>query len=207
MPAFQDLTGQTFERLTVLSLSNRGKGGVRWEVRCLCGVIKVVSASALKQRLTKSCGCLRNEKAAARGRAQLQTHGMSNTPTFICWDAMLQRCGNPKHAAFPNYGARGITVCRRWRKFENFFSDMGTRPESKELDRIDNDGDYTLENCRWATRKRNSRNRRSNRTITLDGETYCLAEWGEIRGMTPGKIGDRLRYGWTEREAVFGKDH
>ena len=120
------------------------------------------------------------------------------------WRNMIRRCTNQKAAAYADYGGRGITVCDRWlASFENFLADMGRKPSPDlEIERIDNDGGYDPGNCRWATRKENSRNRRSNRMITLDGQTKALAAWCEESGLPRDTVRKRLEAGWEPQLAL-----
>lgn len=138
----------------------------------------------------------------AHGSKHLVTHGMSYSPIYRIWRAMLNRCENPNVVAYRDYGGRGIIVCERWRTFENFYADMGERPEGRSLDRIDNDGPYSPANCRWASRSEQSRNRRDRRKITVLGETKTIAEWAETSGLRLGTIWARLDKGWSELAAV-----
>lgn len=136
------------------------------------------------------------------------THGDARkqavTPEYTAWKTMLARCQNPNWARFDYYGGRGITVCKRWLKFENFLADMGRRPSpAHSLERKSNDGNYTPKNCVWATKKEQARNRRSTRLVIYRGETMSIAELAEKTQQPYGRVRDRIvAYGWTPEEAV-----
>jgi len=131
------------------------------------------------------------------------SHGMSRTPEYDAWSHMKKRCFNLNHKAYSNYGGRGITVCDRWLDLENFLTDMGTKPSPKHsLDRINNDGDYCLENCRWATKAEQDNNRRSNRLITIENDTRTIAQWAKEMGFGKGVIYNRLNLGWSDLKAI-----
>lgn len=161
----EDLAGLTFSRLTAVERDFTKTRRVYWSCKCECG--RVISAPAvdLKSGHTKSCGCLNLEVR----RLKAVKHGFDRTPTYVCWSNMLARCTNPKRRDFKNYGARGISVSPRWRFFTNFLQDMGEKPDGLTLDRIDNDGNYEPENCRWATPSEQRRNQR---------KVVCAAEIG-----------------------------
>lgn len=131
-------------------------------------------------------------------------HGLSYTSEYRAWQTMRLRCTVPTNPAYKDYGGRGITVCERWiNSVENFIADMGPKPSSKhELDRKDNDKGYSPDNCRWATRKVNDRNRRSNRLITYLGETHALAHWCERFRIPRDTAKKRLDKGW-DAEKTF----
>lgn len=134
----------------------------------------------------------------------LRKHGLSYTSEYRAWQTMRLRCTNPANAAWPDYGGRGITVCDRWMNDPAvFLADMGPKPSPKhEIDRIDNDGPYSPENCRWVPRKINDRNRRSNRLITHDGKTLTVAEWSERTGLGESTIAYRIKIGWSASRAI-----
>jgi hypothetical protein len=148
--------GERYGRLTVRAYAGQPRRERRWLCECDCGEMVEVGTGSLRSGNTRSCGCLRRDTNTAR----LTTHGASKTRTYASWKTMLQRCDDENHVAFSYYGGRGITVCERWRSFENFLADMGKRPEGKTLDRIDPDGNYEPSNCRWATYKEQRANHR-----------------------------------------------
>jgi hypothetical protein len=155
-----DMTGKKSDRLIVLAWHPRGnRKGAMWLCRCQCGTKCVVLGYRLRVGKTRSCGCLARE----RGLPAKATHGLSHTRSYQTWKAIKRRCFDPRHWAYLYYGGRGITVCERWLIFENFYADMGDPPPGTSLDRINNDGNYEMSNCRWATRAQQAANRRSRR--------------------------------------------
>lgn len=131
-----------------------------------------------------------------------KTHGMTKTPEHDTWIGMRQRCENPNFPKYEYYGGRGIKVCDRWRDFANFYADMGPRPHGLTLERIDNDGDYTPDNCRWATRKDQMRNQRITRRVTIDGKTYVAADLADQSGLKTDTIVERAKRGLSLADVI-----
>lgn len=157
-----DLVGKQFGKLEVVSQVESKKSERRWKCRCDCGNIHTASTSQLNLGVVKSCGCYRKNFN--------KTHGLSKTPEHKIWLLIRYRCNSEKSDNYENYGGRGIKVCERWDKFENFLEDMGPRPSPKHsVDRIDVNGNYCPENCEWATRHQQSINRRD--SIKYTGTT------------------------------------
>jgi hypothetical protein len=188
MPSALNLKGKRFGRLLVVEKTHIPNAhNAMWKCQCDCGNATVAAAANIG-RTTFSCGCLAKETAAAllRGNTYTRTHNQSHTPEHDAWGRMQQRCYNPNDHKYPIYGARGITICQRWLdSFENFYADMGPRPSPKHsIDRYpNNDGNYEPENCRWATNPQQSRNKRTNNWITIEGVTLCLVDWCDRLGI------------------------
>lgn len=188
-----------YNRLTFLRNAPRDRQHrMRWVCLCDCGNETTTDAYAVKSGSAKSCGCLRHI-----GRPTRTTHGKSGTRIYSAWRSMRDRCLCPTHHAFKDYGERGITVCARWEKFENFAEDMGDIPSKDHtLERSNNSLGYQPGNCRWATRKEQQRNTRFNRILTVGGISKCVSAWAEEKGIHFNVIHDRLRLGWTHEDAV-----
>lgn len=202
MAKFVDRTGFVYGRLTVVSKTDsRASGGsVVWLCRCSCGKETTASGSILQAGQKQSCGCYFIEVAAAKGRA-MKKHGMTNTKSHKAWVGMRQRCSNKRNKKFPDYGGRGIVVCDRWELFENFIADMGEPKDGESIDRIDVNGNYCTENCRWANQLTQQNNRRDNVEIWLDGYRKTLAQYARDHGLDQDKIQRRLKKGWAVERA------
>ena len=186
-----------FGKLTVLSRAENGTGRkVRWSCLCACGGMSVVHGGNLRRGHTKSCGCY--------GASRKVKHGMAGTPEYRVWWSMKDRCDNPRYFRFKDYGGRGISVCHSWSdSFAVFLKDMGKRPSPKHsIDRIDNGGDYTPDNCKWSTMKEQHRNKRTNRLLTHNGKTQTVADWARKQKMHPNTITSRLRRGWNVSDSL-----
>lgn len=191
--------GQRHGKWTVLELPSEKSQHPKILCHCDCGKDKLVDARSVLLGMSKNCGCVKGKKAAER----LHKHGRTDTTEHVIWLNMRYRCCKPDHKAYKWYGARGIKVCDRWLdSFENFYADMGPRPEGLSLDRIDVNGDYEPSNCRWATAKEQARNSRWNRMVTIGGETKCIAAWMEHFGLSKSTYESRRRYGWPEEKAL-----
>jgi len=193
-----DLTGHIYGRLTVLCLVRKEKHYSRWLCRCECGRYRTYVSTNLRRGLVRDCGCNRGALISKK----MKRHGLTKTPLYVIWTGMMDRCFNPKNYSFSHYGGRGITVCERWQTLDNFISDMGPRPEGMSIDRINNDGPYSPENCRWATNKEQGRNRRDNRNVTIDGRTLTVTGWAEVMGIKYPTVRQRLRKGWSVEKAL-----
>lgn len=201
--AARDISGKRFGRLVAIRRTKASRDR-HWLARCDCGAEVSVAYYALKTGSTRSCGCAGPSVSTKHGHLK----GGKRSPEYVSWKAMINRCSDPTQSNWKNYGGRGIRVCSRWRgSFVNFLADMGPRPPGKELDRIDNDGDYEPGNVRWATRKENMRNRRSTRVLEFRGQRRTLAECAELSGVSRWLMYDRLRRGWSAERAVSQPPH
>lgn len=198
--------GERFGRLSVISElpARRSPGGQiqrRFLVGCDCGEQTEVFLSSLRNGNTTSCGCYHREMTS-KLRPGVR-HDMSATPTYQSWAAMRERVAGKDADKARNYKDRGITQCERWNLFENFLADMGERPKGMTLDRIDNNGNYEPNNCRWATNRVQSSNKRTNQMVTVSGEKVCLLEASRRLSIDPGSAPDMARReGVSLQEAI-----
>lgn len=203
MGKFIDLTGQKFGRLTVIErVENNKWGGAQWLCNCSCKKQIITTGDRLIRVVTKSCGCLRKELTIQRNYKHGHSCVSKKSRIYEIWQSMIQRCNNPNYKFYKNYGGRGIKVCEKWLKFEGFLQDMGEQPEGLTLDRVDNNGDYYKENCRWTTQKEQMKNTRRAISITISQITKFLVEWCEELGLSYNTVYCRLWRGWTPEEAL-----
>lgn len=211
-----DLKGARFGRLLVIerSFEDTRHRAAKWLCICDCGKDTVQRADVLKIGHAQSCGCFGIETAREMGLRQgplNKSHGHAgrrgragkDTPEYITWMGMKSRCLNVKNIHFGNYGGRGIQVCERWMSFENFLSDMGSRPPGHTLDRIKSELNYEPGNCKWSTVTEQNRNRRDNRVIVFGGKSQPLAVWEEETGIGARTIQMRIdKLNWTVERAL-----
>ena len=205
-----DLTGQVYGRLTVIKrvddyISPSGDRKVQWLCKCKCGKEVIVTGNNLRKGNSKSCGCYNRELLA---KINL-THNASNTRLYHIWICMKDRCYNPKNKKYKDYGGRGIIICDEWindfEAFANWAYDNGyienvSRGECT-IDRIDVNGNYCQQNCRWVNQKVQSNNKRNNHYITYNGETHTVTEWNNILGYKKGVLSRRIFSGWSIEDA------
>ncbi len=195
---------ETFGRLTTIGpqfkmpVNSKGHRRDFQVCLCACGAVCIKLRSHLVTSGTQSCGCLRKEL----GHKNHTVHGESGvTPEYRSWGLMKDRCYNPNNKQFIDYGGRGIKTCDRWSGpsgFQNFLEDIGRRPSSDHsLDRIDVNGDYCPENCRWATRKQQNRNKRNTNFLSWGGKTQSISQWAEDIGVSYSCLKTRFRNGWS----------
>lgn len=200
-------TGNTYSRLTVLGKSHKTKRGWYWKCLCECGNQTVVHGSNLRSGNTKSCSCLSRDKAKSRTTHRHTINGILSL-TYRSWADMRQRCNNSNDYSYKYYGERGIEICDRWQNFENFLEDMGERDSDKVLDRIDVDGNYTPENCRWATASTSVRNRRKRKNTSSQ---FRGVSWNKSSQKWAAYITVNGKMNWlgrhdTEKEAALTYD-
>lgn len=195
------MAGWTFGRLEVVARAGiDAHGQVLWRCACSCGGDVTVRGHDLRRGRTESCGCLQPERAAARKLPSIKLH----SPEYTIWRGMIGRCENPGNSGFANYGGRGITVCSRWRRGEDgvhpfmcFIIDLGRRPTARHtLERKRNEGGYAPDNCLWATRSRQMRNRRNTPRAMIEGQPVPVADLADAAGLSPALVRRRLRRGW-----------
>lgn len=212
MGKFIDLTGQRFGRLTVLGRSYTRKGQLFWQCRCDCGNMCVVQGSLLRGGRTSSCGCLHDEMADVRIKTVNKLHPslIRDKNLYRTWNNMRQRCSNPNHPEYRNYGGRGVHVCPEWDKsysnFEQWAMESGYQC-GLSIDRVDNDGDYTPSNCRWTTALIQSNNQRKTIMLTYQGKTKALRFWADEFKIPRNVLKCRIRAGWPIERALLEPVH
>lgn len=194
-----NILGDRFGILTVIERRANDKyGGSRWLCRCDCGEERVINATGLRAGRHKSCGC----KSPRFTSKRVTTHGMTKTRAYSIWIGMLSRCSDADAPKAHLYALKGIRVCERWQRFENFFADMGERPPGHSIDRIDSNGNYEPSNCRWATPKQQANNTSMNVKLTFNGRTQNISQWAEELRIRQNTIVYRLRRGWDVSAAL-----
>jgi len=210
--------GEKFGRLKIIDEYKADGSNYRTVVCvCDCGNTKKLSKYKVTSGETKSCGCLAKESArealaktrkdmvlSSESRSRMggsgrfkPVHGMRNTSIYAVWSSMISRCKLPSCPSHKSHGGRGIKVCSRWGKFENFYLDMGDKPAPNySIDRIDNDGDYTPENCRWATAKEQQNNKRNSVFFEFNGKSMTIAQWSDSTGIRSDTLAKRIKNGW-----------
>ncbi len=171
---FKNLIGQKFGRYLVLELAETKNKRIRWLCKCDCGEERIVQSNNLISGQCQSCGCLNKEV----NRTRMTTHGMCDTKEYSIWSCMINRCYDVKNNRYYRYGARGITVCDRWRlSFENFFEDMGHTPsEEHTIERDNVNGNYELSNCRWLHKDLQPKNTSRTHWVEFEGERIILSD-------------------------------
>lgn len=207
----KDRVGERIGKLVVIEraankieVAKSGKKSVRacWLCKCDCGNEIVVSGHNLSKALsnpnstagTRSCGCL-------MGKGGLK-HGQSETNVYRAWNSMIQRCTNPNSTAYASYGGRGIKVCDEWLTFEGFVKEMGERQDDMTLERINNELSYSKDNCKWATRKEQANNRRTNVKLEYNGKVMNISQWASEFGLSKVSLKARIERGWSVERAL-----
>ena len=209
MAPIKDITGQRFGNLTVVAYAGLNqRHEATWRCICSCGKETVVTGYKLRSGWTKSCGCLQEQHRKSGIR---KTHGMTDTKLYIIWQNMKHRCNDPNNNMFANYGGRGIKVCDEWMSGFEPFLKWALGPgyqEGLSIERIDVNGNYTPENCKWITMQQQWLNRTDSHHLTAFGKTQTIKEWADESGLKYDTIERRINlYGWTSEEAVTIKPH
>lgn len=201
MPKKIDLVGKRFGRLIVIEECGRDKDGkIQYLCKCDCGNETVVRGYSLKRGDTTSCGCYAREDAIIRNTK----YSKEERILYDVWRSMKQRCNNKNKKDYPRYGGRGIRVCEEWNDYLSFYQwgIANGYEKGKQLDRINNDGNYEPSNCRWATIIENNNNKRNTKYFTIDKMTHTLTEWCQIYNVRRSTVEDRIKRGWEIEKAL-----
>lgn len=198
MPSPRDLKNQRFGKLIAIRPTpERKSGSVVWLCVCDCGNEKLATAQNLSRGDAKSCGCSTNELISAAG------YKYGRPPGYNSWAMMKQRCENPRASGFKNYGGRGISICARWRSFENFIIDMGPRPSpDHSIERTDGNANYGPSNCYWASTKEQGQNKRTVTRVSAFGKTQSIQAWASEFGISQKALAHRILIGIPPEIAI-----
>lgn len=200
-----DMAGKKYGRYTVLEYVGQNKDHKAvWKCQCECGTIKNVSGKELRSGKTKSCRCYIREKSLENPALWKPKHGLSNHPLHQIWRDIKMRCDNPNMENYKHYGGRGIKMCDEWKDFQAFYdwSMKNGYEKGLSIDRIDTNGNYSPENCRWASMKVQQNNRRNNKILTINGETKTMSEWADFYSMKYTVVKSRIKNGWEPIDAL-----
>lgn len=202
-PKIDIMVGEKFTRLTVVTELRPARPGRQILCKCECGATKIATPSHLHRGLVKSCGCLGRETTQFKA---VHGEGANRTAEYLIWGGMRSRCLNPRNRQYASYGGRGIRVCERWSDYASFLADMGRRPSSRHsLDRIDVNGDYSPENCRWASARVQANNRRNTVIVKARGQFMTCADAARLLGITYQKARYRHKHGIPlDHDARYG---
>lgn len=212
-----DMIGFKNGRLTVIKYVGSYDGHAQWLCQCECGNQKIYPGGVLRHRAVKSCGCLYKEKRSeiARNSIAKVKHGDSFKRLYFMWTSMKNRCHVKSNPSYPNYGGRGIKVCDEWANdysvfkkwaIENGYDENAKRGECT-LDRIDVDGNYEPDNCRWVNMKEQCRTKRTTIVIRYDGQSHTIDEWAKILNVPRARIYERYKAGWNPERILLEKSH
>jgi hypothetical protein len=194
-----NMIGKTFGKLSVISEDGYLGALLSFKCLCDCGKVATVRGTSLRSGNTTSCGCVHKKMVGNLNRR----HGLNASTEYSIWQNMITRCTNANSNCFYRYGGRGISVSNEWRNFEKFYADMGKRPNGMTLDRIDNNGSYSKDNCRWATLGEQARNTRRTKLVEYNGKTQCLKDWANEVGMAYNTLRKRfVLYNWSFEKAL-----
>lgn len=195
MTKAKNMKGQKIGRLFIFEYVGIKNTHAQWKALCDCGNFKIVDGGEVRRGAIVSCGCWGKERLKL-GPETVRKHGMHGSETYNSWAHMMQRCKNPNNDRYHRYGGRTITVCDRWKLFENFVADMGMRPPGMSIDRINNSGNYEPSNCRWATPSEQSNNMDHNIRVMFQGEIKTLSEISLLTGIKKSTLYARLKRNW-----------
>ena len=199
---YKDITGQRFGRWTVIEPAGKTSDNHKlWHCRCDCGIERNVVGKELRNGKSKSCGCLSTDTF----RETITKHGLRYHPLYVTWCNIHARCENSNNPEYKHYGGRGIRVCDEWKDVTSFigWAEANGYRSGLQIDRIDNNGNYEPDNCRFVTHTGNQNNKRTNRLLTYEGRTQTISQWAKELNVPSDRIRSRLNMGWNVEDVLF----